>query len=236
MLLHEAGHAAGFMKDFAYAYERVFEFIKPENKFQMPDGYVGVTLELNKELRKEDVETPEIGKKDEVKCEGSQETLAKKSVALVERWLKDSLTSVRELYDKSHPDFMPAHIATVKTHFDPDFSPENTRVLSALFARYQELQFPLVGKLKINCVSELKSLSPLGGFWSESSSGLPGDSLFLLSEFFQLARDEDKAALLVAEMLATASGFIEPRHRRAFARMAQSFNKTQNRVPWRKED
>jgi hypothetical protein len=224
------------MKDFAYAYERIFEFVKPENKFDMPDGYVGVTLELNKELRGEDVETPEIGKKDVVNCEGSQAALAKKSVALVERWLRDSLTSVRELYDKSNPHFMPEHVATVKTHFDPDFTPENTRVLSALFARYQELKFPFGDKLKINCVSELKSPSPLGGFWSGSPSGLPGDSLFLLSEFFGLAQDEDRAALLVAEMLAAASGFIEPRHRKSFALMAQSFNRTQNRLPWRKED
>ena len=157
-------------------------------------------------------------------------------MALVERWLRDSLTSVRELYDKSNPHFMPEHVATVKTHFDPDFTPENTRVLSALFARYQELKFPFGDKLKINCVSELKSPSPLGGFWSGSPSGLPGDSLFLLSEFFGLAQDEDQAALLVAEMLATASGFIEPRHRKSFALMAQSFNRTQNRLPWRKED
>ena len=84
-------------------------------------------------------------------------------------------------------------------------------------------------------MNDLKDISDLGGFWQEDSSGFPGEKIFLFPEFFTLAKDSEKGALLLAEMLAKASGFIEPKHRKAFAKMAQSFSKTQDKNPWRQK-
>lgn len=235
LFIHEAGHAAGFMKDFAYTYERVFRVIDTASKLKMPDGYVATTLEINSVLENADVEVPSLGKDDKVKCLGEQGKLAMNALGLVDRWIEDAQTSVRELYDKSHPDFLADHVATVRTHFDPGYDDKKIKVTEALYARFEELSFPLRGDLEVICINDLKDISDLGGFWQQDSSGFPGDKIFLFQEFFTKAKDAEKGALLLTEMLAKASGFIEVKHRKAFAKMAQSFNKTQDKNPWRKK-
>jgi outer membrane protein OmpA-like peptidoglycan-associated protein len=236
LFIHESGHAAGFMKDFAYAHERAFRVVDTESRLKMPDGFVGVTLEINSAVENADVEVPTIGKNDEVDCLKTQTNRALDALGLVDRWINDAQDSVRELYDKSNPDFMADHVATVKAHFDSDYNDKKIKVTEALYARFEEMSFPLRGDLKIICMNDFLDTTGLGGFWQEDSSGFPGEKIFLLPEFFTLATDAEKGALLMAEMLAKASGFIEPRHRKAFAKMAQSFSKTQDKNPWRKKD
>jgi hypothetical protein len=235
LFIHEAGHAAGFMKDFAYTHERVFRVIDTESKLKMPDGYVAVTLEINNSLEKADVEVPNLGKDDKVDCLPAQAKLAMNALGLVDRWIADAQHSVLELYDKSRPDFMADHVATVRTHFDPGYDPSKTKVTEALYARFEELSFALRDDLEINCMNDLIDISDLGGFWDEDSAGFPGERIFLFPEFFTLAKDSETGALLMAEMLAKASGFIEKKHRKAFAKMAQSFSKTQDKNPWRQK-
>jgi hypothetical protein len=221
------------MKDFAYSHERIFDFIPTKNKLEMPDGYVGVTLELNKVLRDSKIEAPKIGKGDKVKCPPDESTIARGALALLDRWIRDARSSVQQLYDKSSPNLLVDHIKTVKTHFDPRFNGSDLKTIEALYARYEELGFPLRGNLDVTCIKDLADISTLGGFWEEQPSGLPGRKIFLFPEFFKAASSQEQGALILGEMLAEASGFIEPRHRKSFALMAQSFNKNQDKNPWR---
>jgi hypothetical protein len=235
LFIHESAHATGFLKDFAYSNERIFDFIPVESKLQMPDGYVGVTLELNKVIRNEAVEVPTIGKPDKINCSPAQIVVAKGALALLDRWIADARTSIQQLYDKSDLNLLPDHIKTVKTHFDPGFNGTNLEVIEALYARFEELSFGINNELEINCITKLDNILPLGGFWQESSTGFPGSKVFLFSDYFVLAVTQEKAALLQAEMLAEASGFIESKHRKVFGPMARDFSKTQDKNPWRKK-
>ena len=240
LFMHEGAHAAGFDKDYAYLDDRLYEFVTPERRLRMPDSYVGLAVELNKTLRGETRDRVEdfesIDKTDN--CTDEQGRVAKHAVALVQRILTDSFTSLGELRDHQKPRFQSAHLEAIRS-LHPKFPNGLTKakrdaLIDKLLLRLAELSLPVNNVLSIKCSGAGNPTMPLGGKWHQTA-GMPNTNLTLTDQFFQTAQDIDKGALVLMQLLVNASSKIARSDKKKIVLMMQKFNETQNTNEWRRD-